>query len=172
MGGVFFGIFVSDEWKDQAKRSLCLLAAWEVPKNSQLVEGFPTTPLLLQDFWWFQGEKVVMILFRGKDKLNLIFFQETTMLQVHHHLGFNELQPNPPNQNHPTSLYQRSSLTLVLFEDAATTQIHAVVDSTHGLLGACNFHQEDRLLATAGPTGWMVVVEARGGNLGCLQPFF
>lgn len=76
MGGVFFGIFVSDEWKDQAKRSLCLLAAWEVPKNSQLVEGFPTTPLLLQDFCWFQGEKVVMILFRGKDKLNLIFFQE------------------------------------------------------------------------------------------------
>lgn len=58
MGGVFFGIFVSDEWKDQAKRSLCLLAAWEVPKNSQLVEGSPTTPL-------FFGRKFLVVS-RGK----------------------------------------------------------------------------------------------------------
>ena len=113
--------------------------------------------------------------FRGKDKLNLIFFQEKNMLQVHHHLGLNELQPNPPNQNQPTSLYQRSSLTLVLFEDAATTQIHAVVDSTHGLLRACNFHQEDRLLAVSRsvpPVGWLFVEKLGGGNLGSLQAIF
>ena len=146
----------------------------EVPKNSQLLEGFPTTPLFLQNFCWFQGEMFVIV-FPGKGQVKPhIFSRKNICLQVHHHLGLNELQPNPPNQNHPTSLYQRSSLTLVLFEDAATTQIHAVVNSTHGLLGACDLHQEDRLLArSAGPhrLGWLFCKKLGGATWGANKPF-
>merc|ERR1719440_2012471 len=43
-------------------------------------------------------------------------------------------------------LPERCAFTLILFEDAATAQVHTRVNSTHCLLRACDFHQEDWLL--------------------------
>mmetsp|Transcript_59896 Transcript_59896/g.96984 ORF Transcript_59896/g.96984 Transcript_59896/m.96984 type:complete len:316 (-) Transcript_59896:1124-2071(-) len=43
-------------------------------------------------------------------------------------------------------LDERSALARVLLKDAATAQVHAVVNTAHGLLWACDLHQENRLL--------------------------
>eukprot|EP00438_Fugacium_kawagutii_P020096 Skav232648 [mRNA] locus=scaffold2334:107781:121188:+ [translate_table: standard] len=47
-------------------------------------------------------------------------------------------------------LHQGRSLALVLLEDAAAAQVHAVVHAAHGLLGTGDLHQEDGLLQ-----GWL-----------------
>mmetsp|Transcript_5047 Transcript_5047/g.11123 ORF Transcript_5047/g.11123 Transcript_5047/m.11123 type:complete len:269 (+) Transcript_5047:109-915(+) len=43
-------------------------------------------------------------------------------------------------------LHQRCAFTLVLLEDAAAPQVHAGVDTAHGILWACDLHQEHWLL--------------------------
>merc|ERR1711972_49955 len=43
-------------------------------------------------------------------------------------------------------LYERRSLTRILFEDATATKVHACIDATHGILWARDLHQKDWFL--------------------------
>ena len=73
MGGVFFGIFVSDEWKDQSKRSFVYCSKRKFRKTANWWKDL--LPFFLQEMFGFKGKKMSYV-FMGKDKLNLIFFQE------------------------------------------------------------------------------------------------
>lgn len=56
MGGVFFGIFVSDEWKDQSKRSFVCCSKRKFRKTANWWKDL--LPFFLQDFFGFKGKRL------------------------------------------------------------------------------------------------------------------